>query len=303
MADPDIYSLFMDEEPTARAQAQAMSDALRKRKETAGAYRALGMLSSHGQNNLLEGLAKSSMQTADDISRDAGAERGILGQAGQVRSGQALQRAMEAQRQKNRGEDMDIDKARYAEQARHNRAMEGRGNTGAGEPQAKKLAQIPAGEAASLGQYDAATQTLDDLGGEWDDKTGEFSGVMQYLPGTTAARYTDAQRGAAQTVGTVMEEGKLTDADLQKYMDLTPTAGDGKERKTEKITRLKKMLEDKKRTKIEGFRQSGFDVSGYDRSTAPTVAGKKIKVTNGKETLSIDPADLAEAEADGFRSL
>jgi hypothetical protein len=63
---------------------------------------------------------------------------------------------------------------------------------------------------------------------------------------------------------------------------------------------------------VSALDMSGFDTAGLLKitSSAKTPAGKggaaaggKIKVSNGTETLLIDPADLAEAERDGFKKV
>lgn len=158
---------------------------------------------------------------------------------------------------------------RQAEMERHNRAMEARrgakGGTGTG---GGKI--LPASEAANVGGIDAAVGMLDQLMQTRGEKTGWASGVMQYVPGTDAAQYTDAQRAAAQTVGTILEGGKLTESDLARYMTLLPTAGDGEERARAKIENIKTLLAQKRAGVLGAMGGAGYNVS---RLQAPAAQG------------------------------
>lgn len=59
---------------------------------------------------------------------------------------------------------------------------------------------------------------------------------------------------------------------------------------------------------VIGSRQKSFHAAGYRSPTAaapvsspPPAAGGKIKISNGKETLLVDPSDVAEAAKEGFK--
>lgn len=137
----------------------------------------------------------------------------------------------------------------------------------------EKQPTVPAGEASQVGELSAATKMTDDLWKEWESKaSGMGSGLLSKVPGTDAAQYTDAQRAGAQTIGTILEGGKLTDADLAKYMALVPTASDSRERARAKIDRLKRMIDEKKNAKVKGLGQAGYKVGGFDAATPPPEA-------------------------------
>lgn len=160
--------------------------------------------------------------------------------------------------------------AEAAEAKRFERAKElalirsgrkGKAGTGAG-----KGRDLPAGEAAEIGDMDAIEKQIAELDAAWTAKANDFySGVAQYIPGTDAAQYTDAQLLAAQSIGTALEGGKLTDSDLKdKYLPLMPTAGDSKQRKDAKLSQLRKMAEAKRAARVGGLKQGGFDVSKFE---------------------------------------
>lgn len=155
----------------------------------------------------------------------------------------------------------------------------------------EKQPTVPAGEASQVGELDAATKMADDLWKEWESKaSGLGAGLMSKVPGTEAAQYPDAQKAAAQSIGTILEGGKLTDADLAKYMALVPTPSDGTERAKAKVDRLKRMIEEKKNAKIKGLGQAGYKVGGFDATPTPA-ASEEVEVIgpNGEEgTMSVD---------------
>lgn len=96
----DIYSLFMSSEPTAQQKAASMAAALRQRQQAVDANRGMGMVASLGQNNLLEGLGRSSMAAADSLSGEVQQGQQMLGQAGRQRAQDALQKQIAAERRR-----------------------------------------------------------------------------------------------------------------------------------------------------------------------------------------------------------
>jgi hypothetical protein len=163
--------------------------------------------------------------------------------------------------------------------AAQNAAAEKRARIMAAAKEAEKAqgAQVPAGEAGQVGQYDAALQMLDGLEKERHDKTGMLSGIAQYLPGTSAAEYSDAVKQAAQTIGTILEGGKLTDADLDKYAQMLPSAGDGAERAAEKVRRIREAIQSARAAKISGLKAGGFNTSGFSAPTSTQSGGAAPK--------------------------
>lgn len=133
---------------------------------------------------------------------------------------------------------------------------------GSGKPVSGEVAQ-------NIGKYDAAMTQIASLEKDWKGKTGFFSGVAQYVPGTDAAQYVDAQKLAAQDIGQIVEGGKLTDSDFERYLEMMPTAGDSEERAGEKFERLKNYIAERKKTSIEGATQAGLNTSGFKEAVKP----------------------------------
>lgn len=168
--------------------------------------------------------------------------------------------------------EIDEIKARTEHLGRKGRGGGGAAAAGAGGDKPKPGAQIPASEAAGVGELDAANKTLDELEQNWQAEANQSlvpDGLAQYFGGTKASRYADeTMTGAAQTIGTILEGGKLTDADLPKYMKLLPTAGDSEDRAKSKIAKLRTMIADKKAAKIAGLKAAGFNASGFEAPSA-----------------------------------
>lgn len=168
--------------------------------------------------------------------------------------------------------------------------------------QADKQPTVPAGEAAAIGGLDAADSMLDRLDQDWNNKVSDLSaGLMQYVPGTRAAQYTDKKLAAAQAIGTVLEEGKLTDSDLKdKYLKLVPDASDSVERKNEKINELRAIAREKKAAKVRALTQAGYKTKGFDAPPAP-VPKPRVAISPDGETLPVDsPEEEAAFKAQGW---
>lgn len=167
----------------------------------------------------------------------------------------------------------------WATQQRHWR--QNRPDKPKGEGDGKRI--MPAEQAALIGQFDAAENTLADLSKSWDTKLDWTSGVGQFVPGTDSKEYTDELRQAAQTIGVVLEKGKMTDADVPRYMDMLPQAGDSLARKTNKAESLKRKLRNARDSQLGGLGAAGYDVSGFNTRAAgpaPSATGPKIRRTD-----------------------
>lgn len=122
MAADDIYGLLMDEEPSAQVKAQAMAEALRRTRAGSAAMRGMGVVASRGQNDLLDGLARSSMQSAQLLGREAEQEQGALEDAGKMRAGQRLQQLLAERAQKAHAGENALDRAARAKEGALDRA-------------------------------------------------------------------------------------------------------------------------------------------------------------------------------------
>jgi hypothetical protein len=292
--DANIYSLIMSAtEPDAQQKAATLA-ALLRRQQTAGQ-----LMQMHP---LMAKMGASMLQSA-------GQQQGQLGEAGQTRYGGALQRGLQedrqaadldmlGKRQAFEGAQTDKELAARAKEGVLNRALEReKARVAAGLAAAKAAlgkkgkdgAQIPASEASQVGQYDAALSTLKGLETERNNKTGAMSGLMQYVPGSSAAQYLDAQKQAAQTIGTILEGGKLTDADLPKYLDMLPSAGDSAERANEKLRRIRESIHNARESKLGGLKAAGFNTEGFAPLPAEAAPAAPAKDSGGDLVMVMPP--------------
>lgn len=218
-------------------------------------------------------------------------EQGLANEANKIRAMREEAAAKAAEELRRRKEDRDNALRDKADQRDYETKRDAR-QAGAALQRARVLAglkpgaQLPAGEAAEIAGLEAAQGTLDDLWSAYNTKASEwYSGATQHLPGSKAAQYTDLQKAAAQTIGTIMEGGKLTDADLQKYMKLMPSPSDTDERAAAKKANLEKMLKTSREAKLRGAGQAGFNVKGFPAENSGA-GGGRMRPTNGGYDLS-----------------
>lgn len=129
---------------------------------------------------------------------------------------------------------------------------------------------LPAGEASNLGTLDAAQAAVEKLRKDFTEKIGLGSSITQYIPGTDAYDFKQSLGPATQTIGTVLEEGKLTDADFPKYQGMLPGAGSFADSGEAKLQNVEAMIAAKKSGKLGGLKSAGFDVSRFP-GPAPSV--------------------------------
>jgi hypothetical protein len=151
--------------------------------------------------------------------------------------------------------------------------------------------KLPATEAAAFGDADASVQSLDDLKSAYDKEIAsgfghKFTGVTQFVPGTDATKYADMMRPTSQSVGTFLENGKLSNGDEAKYLNMLPSPGDSAARAAAKIDNLKRLIDLKKQGKLQSLSAAGFDVAGLlgqaQASTHSTGAAPQRIQKNGK---------------------
>lgn len=98
------------------------------------------------------------------------------------------------------------------------------------------------------------------------------------LVNTSAGLYNDSRRVAAQTVGTFLEGGKLTDADYsEKYINFFAAASDSKEVGQFKHQLLERMIKSKLFNEVDALGGVGFDITPWQAEL------KKFKVDQLKE--------------------
>jgi hypothetical protein len=126
------------------------------------------------------------------------------------------------------------------------------------------LKQLPATVVVEGGDSRAAMESADKLLESFKKKTNFVSGVAQFLPGTDATMYQDERKVAAQVIGRLLEGGKLSDADLPRYVEMLPSPGDGAKRAKNKIDAIKAMVRTKLRADERALRGSGYNTRGID---------------------------------------
>lgn len=181
----------------------------------------------------------------------------------------------------------------------------GHGAAGAGGPKVKAL---PAEQLASLGDFDTAAKNVDDLAAAHKAAGMSAAGsqAASMIPsgianftgiGTKSAEYNDKARATAQVVGYILEGGKLSDADVPRYLKMLPGPGDSPERVDEKAANIRHLLQQKKEGRIKEFAAGGYNAPGAKPDSA---GGDSVKMSNGDETRMVPRKHLAAAQADGY---
>lgn len=121
--------------------------------------------------------------------------------------------------------------------------------------------QLPATQAADIGEMEGAREILKNVGQAFSEKTGWFSILAKRFPGTSATKYEDAREAAAGMISS-MVEGRSTDEDVERYKRMLPDAGDSKARAVHKLDQARKFIESRIKAKAKALGGSGYDVSG-----------------------------------------
>lgn len=122
--------------------------------------------------------------------------------------------------------------------------------------------QLPAGEAAKLGEANAAVKNMNELHEAWKkDASGVSGWLASFLPMTDASRYENNQRAAAQVIGTYLEGGKLTESDLVRYMKMLPKPGDSEETAARKHSALVNLIGNRQQGEKAALGAAGYNVA------------------------------------------
>lgn len=131
--------------------------------------------------------------------------------------------------------------------------------------------------AGQVGSFDTALNILDELQNKYKDNAMSMgSGIKQYIPGTDANKYNDAKKLATQNIGIILEKGKLTDNDYNRYLAMMPGAGDTADQAQRKFSLIREQISAKRKGEISGFDQAGYDTAGFTdgmKSTARNLVG------------------------------
>ncbi len=127
--------------------------------------------------------------------------------------------------------------------------------------------------AQEIGSFDAAFKMIDNLEEKYKSQAsrpGSFIG--SFIPGTDSNLYEKNRDVAAQTLGVILEKGKLTDRDYERYVNMLPKTSDRNNVAAEKFDAFRKFILEKKQGEISGLQQSGFDTSGYQNTSPDALA-------------------------------
>jgi len=110
--------------------------------------------------------------------------------------------------------------------------------------------------------------------------------------------FTEAARRAAENYGRLQSGGAINKDEEARFLKMLPSATDSREMQARKLQKMESEMGARMQT-------LGVDPSAQAALRNPNTAPKvtKVRVSNGKETFDIDPADLASAEKDGFRRM
>lgn len=135
----------------------------------------------------------------------------------------------------------------------------------AGKGQEKQ--KVTAGEASKIGNLDGAIKMINDIG-DAHSKLGAGSSLAQWFGSSKSAQYRDQLKVAAQVIGGILEDGKLTDPDYARYKEMMPAPGDFSATALNKVKSIAAILQTKRDSQVAALGQAGFEVSGFPVSTA-----------------------------------
>ena len=142
----------------------------------------------------------------------------------------------------------------------------------------RKGKTIGTADVRSIGEMEAADKMLVDLATIHTEKaSGPLGGISQYAPGTSEKEYNDTRSVAAQTIGGIIEGGKLTESDFDRYYDMLPSPGDSDRRAKNKIDQIRKLLSAKRKGGIAAFEKAGYDASGFQPTEKGARADRRVK--------------------------
>jgi hypothetical protein len=142
--------------------------------------------------------------------------------------------------------------------------------------------KAPGGVAQNLG---AQLANQSGFGGPTADAQGEFT--------VKRAAAENAIREAFRVAGS----GAQSDADAKPFIDMLPVANDSDSVKISKTNAAMEAVQNRITVKLQQAQ------GGAAPSATPGVGGQQVKVSNGQETFLIDPADLAQAQAEGYQQV
>lgn len=129
---------------------------------------------------------------------------------------------------------------------------------------AKTHHRLNEGTVSTLGEANAAAKNARSLLDKFEKShAGGIGGwLMSFVPMTDQKRYEDNARVATQVIGTYLEGGKLSDANVPQYRAMLPAPGDAKETAQNKINAIVELISSRQKQQKSALAGSGYDVSG-----------------------------------------
>lgn len=159
--------------------------------------------------------------------------------------------------------------------------------------------KVTSATAQEVGSFDSAMDMASQLEDQYNNGAASAgSSIKSLFKGTDADKYETFRDYAAQTIGTILEKGKLTDRDYDRYKEMLPKPNDTNGIAAQKVKTLKGLILAKKRGEIGGLTQAGFNTSGFDAvpDTASTTIGKKPGDTATAAPAMKAPEEMTPAE-------
>jgi hypothetical protein len=163
---------------------------------------------------------------------------------------------------------------------------------------------IPAGETTNVSKATAAFRSLDDAGKVIDtnsDIMGPRSGANGLLQrgkrligmDSSADRYDNfdaIMKQKAQEIGGYLEGGKLTDADVPKYLEMLPRRGDTPQVAQIKKQAVQRLIASRQKEELAALKGAGYDTAGIPSLDVPELPEGLLVGSGKKKPGLIDEA-------------
>lgn len=178
------------------------------------------------------------------------------------------QRAESAKEERRR--DFELEKLEKASGLRM-REAEAKAKVDAAKNAQNEGKQLAAGTAVSLGELGTAIDQLNEVKEAWQKSaSGTGSGLKSMFRGTEANEYEDLRDVAAQTIGGILEGGKLTNEDYERYKSMLPSPWDTESKALGKVENIRNLINLRKEGSIKALGATGYNIEGMrKRENAP----------------------------------
>lgn len=129
---------------------------------------------------------------------------------------------------------------------------------------------ISGANVSQIGEYDAALKLIDQLESSYNkNASAAGSSVGRWVNGAGANQYMDELKLTAQNVGRVLEGGKLTDKDYDRYIDRFGLPSDRNDKAKNKFNKIRQQIQIKRDAAIQAQKNAGYDSSNFSKSQDP----------------------------------